>query len=86
VVPGLQDVLLDPIPDIRATCAKALGSIMAGVGEEELSEMVPWLLRTMKGDSSPVERSGAAQGLAEVCSTRTASTTIVIELAQSSRT
>ncbi|CAE7507629.1 ILA, partial [Symbiodinium microadriaticum] len=55
VIPGLQDVLLDPIPDIRATCAK------------ELSDLVPWLMRTMKGDSSPVERSGAAQGLAEVC-------------------
>ena len=30
VIPGLQEVLLDPIPDIRATCSKALGSIMAG--------------------------------------------------------
>lgn len=30
VVPGLQEVLLDPIPDVRATSAKALGSLMGG--------------------------------------------------------
>jgi len=67
VIPGLKDVLLDPIPDVRATSAKAIGSLMGGVGEAELSELVPWLISTLQTESSPVERSGAAQGLAEVC-------------------
>jgi HEAT repeat protein len=67
MLPGLQDCLLDPIPDVRATSAKALGSLVGGVGESELSEVIPWLLETMRSDLSPVERSGAAQGLAEVC-------------------
>lgn len=67
VLPGLKDCLLDPIPDVRATSAKALGSLVGGVGESELPELVPWLMETLKSEASPVERSGAAQGLAEVC-------------------
>ena len=67
VLPGLKDCLLDPIPDVRATSAKALGSLVGGVGEEELAELVPWLMSTLQSEASPVERSGAAQGLAEVC-------------------
>ena len=59
--------MLDPIPDVRATSAKALGSIV-GVGEEEAGvvELIPWLILTLSSDKSPVERAGAAQGLAEV--------------------
>lgn len=69
LVPGLKDCLVDPIPDVRATCAKALGALVAGVGEEqeELAEVMGWLLEGLCSDVSPVERSGAAQGLAEVC-------------------
>lgn len=68
VLPGLRECLLDPIPDVRATSAKALGSLVAGVGEEEdLAELVPWLISNLCTETSPVERSGAAQGLAEVC-------------------
>jgi HEAT repeat protein len=68
VLPGLRDCLLDPIPDVRATSAKALGCLIAGVGEEEeLADLVPWLTTTLCTEASPVERSGAAQGLAEVC-------------------
>ena len=60
VLPGLQDCLLDPIPDVRATSAKAIGSLFVGMGEEqeELKRIIPWLSATMHTESSPVERSG----------------------------
>ena len=67
VVPGLKEVLLDPIPDVRATAAKALGGLMLGMGEAEMPDLVPWCLSSLSVESSPVERSGAAQGLAEIC-------------------
>mmetsp|Transcript_90926 Transcript_90926/g.177994 ORF Transcript_90926/g.177994 Transcript_90926/m.177994 type:complete len:3046 (+) Transcript_90926:19-9156(+) len=69
VLPGLQDCLLDPIPDVRATSAKAMGSLFVGMGEdqEELKRLIPWLSTTLSIETSPVERSGAAQGLAEIC-------------------
>jgi HEAT repeat protein len=66
ILPGLKNSLLDPIPDVRTMSAKALGSLVGGVGEEECVDLLPWLLETLKMESSPVERSGAAQGLAEV--------------------
>jgi len=68
LLPGLKDCLVDPIPDVRATASKALGSLVGGVGETDvLQELVPWLMITLCQESSPVERSGAAQGLAEIC-------------------
>lgn len=66
MIPGLQNCIVDPIPDVRATSAKALGSLVRGVGEAELPELIPWLMDTLKTEVSPVERCGAAQGLAEV--------------------
>ncbi len=60
VVPGLKDCLLDPIPDVRASGAKALGTLYNGIGDGEssLQEVLKWLLNTLKGNDSPVERSG----------------------------
>eukprot|EP00850_Spirogloea_muscicola_P013326 SM000090S24288 [mRNA] locus=s90:11304:31514:- [translate_table: standard] len=66
LLPELKKVLVDPIPDCRAVASKALGSLMQNMGEESFSDIVPWLLDTLKSDSSSVERSGAAQGLSEV--------------------
>jgi len=66
ILPNLKEVLVDPIPDVRATSARALGSMMKGIGEGRLEDLVPWLITTLKSDDSPVERSGGAQGLAEV--------------------
>jgi hypothetical protein len=51
---------------VRAISAKALGSLVKGLGEEQFPGLVPWFLETMKSESGSVERSGAAQGLSEV--------------------
>ena len=34
--------------------------------EENFSDLVPWLLETLKSDNNNVGRSGVAQGLSEV--------------------
>lgn len=60
-------VLVDPIPEVRTVAARALGSLIRGMGEENFKDLVPWLLETLKSENSSVERSGAAQGLSEVC-------------------
>lgn len=67
LIPDLKAALLDPIPDVRSTSAKALGSLTRGLGEESLPDLRPWLVETLKAETgSAVERSGAAQGLTEV--------------------
>jgi hypothetical protein len=62
----IQYVLLDPIPDVRSTAAKAIGSLTRGLGEDKMPDLRQWLLDTLCGDLGSVERSGAAQGLAEL--------------------
>ena len=67
LLPDLQACLLDPIPDVRSTSAKALGSLTRSLGDEILPELRPWLLAKLREQScSSAERSGAAQGLTEV--------------------
>jgi HEAT repeat protein len=61
-------VLVDPVPEARATAAKALGTLVERLGEVHFPDLVPGLLRTLKTDSSGVDRQGAAQGLSEVLS------------------
>lgn len=67
LLPDLQIALLDPIPDVRGTSAKALGSLTRSLGAQILPELRPWLLQKLRDDRcSSAERSGAAQGLTEV--------------------
>ncbi|KAL2941260.1 Protein ILITYHIA [Bienertia sinuspersici] len=66
LLPKVKKVLVDPIPEVRSVAAKALGSLIKGMGEESFPDLVSWLLETLKSDGSNVERSGAAQGLSEV--------------------
>lgn len=69
LMPELQDALIDPLPEVRGAAAKALGSLtsgMAGMQASSAIDITPWLIGMMKSENSAVERSGAAQGLAEV--------------------
>ncbi|KAF3663594.1 hypothetical protein FXO37_11913 [Capsicum annuum] len=65
LLPEVKKVLVDPIPEVRSVAARAIGSLIRGMGEENFPDLVPWLLDTLKSDGSNVERSGAAQGLSE---------------------
>lgn len=67
LLPDLKISLLDPIPDVRSTSAKALGSLTRGLGEDSLPELRSWLIEQLcKDEVTSAERSGAAQGLTEI--------------------
>ncbi|KAF6778563.1 hypothetical protein AHF37_01560 [Paragonimus kellicotti] len=66
IMPPLKACLLDAVPDIRSVAAAALGALVRGMGESCFTEVLPWLITTMTSETSSVDRSGAAQGLAEV--------------------
>ncbi|OJT01635.1 Translational activator GCN1 [Trametes pubescens] len=66
ILPMVHVVLADPVPEARATAAKALGTLVERLGEVHFPDLVPGLLRTLKTDTSGVDRQGAAQGLSEV--------------------
>jgi len=53
LVPDLQAALVDPLPEVRATAAKALGSLLRGMGEEHFQDLVPWLLTTLQSGVRP---------------------------------
>lgn len=66
LMPLLHTVLVDPVPEARATAAKALGTLVERLGEENFPSLVTKLLQTLRSDTSGVDRQGAAQGLSEV--------------------
>ncbi|KAK8789928.1 hypothetical protein WA158_006708 [Blastocystis sp. Blastoise] len=62
----LKKVVVDPQPDIRAVAAHSMGMLTKEMGENEMEDLLNWLIEHIYEDSSVSERSGAAQGLAEV--------------------
>ncbi|KAH6566502.1 hypothetical protein BASA60_009434 [Batrachochytrium salamandrivorans] len=68
LIPTLKEVLVDPVPENRATAASAFGSMIGKLGEDSFPGLVSELLQELKSDTSPASRSGAAQGLSEVLS------------------
>lgn len=51
---------------VRTVSAKALGAMVKGMGESCFEDLLPWLMETLTYEQSSVDRSGAAQGKAEV--------------------
>lgn len=43
LMPAIKNSLFDSIPEIRASAAKALGSLSIGLGLENCEEMLQWL-------------------------------------------
>ena len=68
LMPLVHEVLVDPVPEARATAAKSLGTLIERLGEINFPDLVNRLLQTLKTDTSGVDRQGAAQGLSEVLS------------------
>ncbi|KAG0234297.1 armadillo-type protein [Mortierella sp. GBAus27b] len=67
LLPGVKEVLVDPVPDARATAAKALGTLVEKLGEPVFPNLVHELLESLRSaDTSGVDRQGSAQGLSEV--------------------
>lgn len=66
VIPGIKSSILDPIPEVRAVTATALGAMVRGSGEDVIVELMPWLLEKLTTNVSQVDRSGAAQAITEV--------------------
>ncbi|CAG0913373.1 unnamed protein product [Notodromas monacha] len=66
IIPGLKNSLRDPVPEVRSVSARALGAMVKGMGESSFDDLLPWLMQTLTSESGAVDRSGAAQGLAEV--------------------
>jgi len=50
LMPELQNALVDPLPEVRATAARALGSLLRGMGEQHFQGLMPWLLATLKSE------------------------------------
>ena len=68
-MPAIKNSLFDSIPEIRASAAKALGSLSKGLGLENSDEMLDWLHEVLHQKTlHSSERAGAAQGLAEIIS------------------
>jgi len=66
LIPQLKVTLVDPIPDVRETSAKAFGTLANALPEEMLGDVLPWLFEKLRSSGQAVERSGAAHGLSEV--------------------
>ncbi|QOU21409.1 hypothetical protein BRETT_001132 [Brettanomyces bruxellensis] len=62
----LQDSIVDPVPQTRATAARALGTLVERLGEERFPGLVSKLLLALKDHERPADRMGSAQALAEV--------------------
>ncbi|KAK7204005.1 armadillo-type protein [Myxozyma melibiosi] len=68
LVAELEISMVDPVPATRGTASRALGSLIEKLGEEQMPNLIPKLLSTLRADNNEGDRLGAAQALSEVIS------------------
>ena len=66
LLPLLREVLVDPVPEARATSAKALGLMVERMGETSFPGLISELFNIIKSDVAGVDVTGASQGLSEI--------------------
>ncbi|PVH13735.1 uncharacterized protein CXQ87_001853 [Candidozyma duobushaemuli] len=66
LVAELEIAMVDPVPATRSTGARALGSLVEKLGEEQFPDLIPRLVDTLKDQTKTGDRLGSAQALAEV--------------------
>jgi hypothetical protein len=68
LIEELEIAMVDPVANTRATAARALGSLVEKLGEEQFPGLIPKLIDTLGDESKAGDRLGSAQALAEVVS------------------
>lgn len=64
---GLKVALCDPLPEIRAIAAMAVGKISAKIGKQNSEEYFQFVLDIIESPlSNTTERQGAAQAYSEI--------------------
>lgn len=66
LVEELEVAMVDPVPATRSTAARALGSLVEKLGENQFPDLIPRLLLTLQDESKAGDRLGSAQALSEV--------------------
>lgn len=66
LVAELEISMVDPVPATRTTAARALGTLVEKLGEDQLPDLIPRLFSNLKSEEKVGDRLGSAQGLAEI--------------------
>lgn len=68
LIDEVEIAMVDPVPNTRATAARALGALVERLGESQFPDLIPRLLATLSDNAKSGDRLGSAQALAEVIS------------------
>ena len=68
LIEEVEIAMVDPVPNTRATAARALGALVERLGEEQFPGLIDKLLSTLSDKEKVGDRLGSAQALAEILS------------------
>lgn len=68
LVQEVEIAMVDPVPNTRATAARALGALVERLGENQFPDLIPRLFSTLSDEKKSGDRLGSAQALAETIS------------------